>query len=152
MKLHRNPGNVEATTKAQSEDSSSESNNLSNNEPNNKNSQSTPHTDEKDDLIFNKNETIDFDGVRLYLRCGRIKELENGGNERNKLEFNEREEATEEEPTRQEEDVCVLWNHVPEEITLNQEASSISYKFVMAVDTQEIHVRQEMMDGNEKLT
>lgn len=152
MKLQRNPGNGEAATKARSGDSSSESNNLGNNEPDNENSQSTPHIGEKDDLIFTKNETIDFDGARLYLRCGRIKEPEYGGNERNELDFNKQKEATEEEPTRQEEDVCVLWNHVPEEITLHRTASSISYKFVMAVDTQEVHVRQEMMDGNEKFT
>jgi hypothetical protein len=61
------------------------------------------------------------------------------------------ERVAEEEPKsamrQQEENVCVLWNHVPEEITLNKTASSISYKFVMAVDTQTAVVRQEMIDG-----
>lgn len=155
MKLQRNPGNDEASIKALRRESFRESHNLHNNESNNKNSQSTPYTGEKDDLIFTKNETIDFDGAQLYLLCGRVRELENGGKERNEFDFNEkqqREEATEGEPARQEEDVCVLWNHVPEEITLHRTASSISYKFVMAVDTQEVHVRQEMMDGNVKFT
>lgn len=124
MELRRNPGNGE---------SSDESNN---------NFQSTPNTGEKDDLEFTKNETIDFDGARLYLLCGHVRELENGGSEK---------EATQEEPARQEEDACVLWNHVPEHITLKQTASSISYKFVMAVD-KEADVRQEMMDGNVKFT
>jgi hypothetical protein len=59
----------------------------------------------------------------------------------------EKEGFTGEEPMRQEEDVCVLWNHVPEELTLDTTASSISYKFVMAVDIQEADVRQEIVDG-----
>lgn len=137
------------------------SNNFHNNEPhidiNNNNFQSTPNAGMKDDLMFTKNETIDVDGARLYLLCGHIRELENGGNgENEQSEYNEkrqqREEATEEEPARQEEDVCVLWNHVPEEITLKRTASSISYKFAMAVDTQAADVRQEMMNGNVKFT
>lgn len=134
-----------------------ESNNLHNNEPgtiDNEYTQSTPYHGEKDDLDLNftKNETIDIDGARLYLLCGHIKELENGGNDQSKFharqkQQRQREEATQEEPARQEEDVCVVWNHVPEEITLHRTASSISYKFAMAVDTQAVNVRQEMMDG-----
>lgn len=165
MKLQRNPGRDGAPTKAKivRRQRKESHNNFHNNEPesvDNENLRSTPYNaDEKDDLNFTKNETIDFDGARLYLVCGRIKELENGGKEQSG-EFNEekqqqnrqREEATEEEPTRQEEDVCVVWNHVPEEITLNRTASSISYKFVMAVDTQAVDVRQEMIDGNFKFT
>lgn len=126
------------------------SNNSHNNKPkivNNNNFQSTPGTGEKDDLKFTKNETIDVDGARLYLLCGHIRELENGGNE-----YNEQRQRSQGEPARQEEDVCVLWNHVPEEITLRRTASSISYKFAMAVDTQAADVRQEMMDGNVKFT
>jgi hypothetical protein len=127
LKLQQNPGNV---------------NRRSPGENFNENFQSTPNTGEKDDLNFTQNETIDCHGARLYLLCGRIKELETGGSD------DIVSEATEEEPARQEEDICVLWNHVPEEITLNRTASSISYKFAMAVDTQAGHVRQEMMDGN----
>lgn len=156
MKLKRSPGNEEALTKEKSNDD--KSNNSHNNEPgvvDNGNFQSTPYTAEKNDLKFTKNETIDCDGIRLYLLCGRVRESENGGKERS--EYNEkqrqrREEATEEEPARQEEDVCVLWNHVPEEITLKRTASSISYTFAMAVDTQAADVRQEMSDGNVKFT
>lgn len=85
----------------------------SNNFSNNENPQSTPYTNEKDDLNFTKNETIDFDGVQFRLLCARIKEVESDDCEQNKFEFsfNEEEAVTEEEPIRkQEEDVCVLWN------------------------------------------
>lgn len=126
LKLQRNPGNVRRSP----------------GENHNENFQSTPNTGEKDDLNFTKNETIDCHGARLYLLCGRIKELETGGSD------DVVGGPTEGEPSRQEEDICVLWNHVPEEITLSRTASSISYKFAMAVDTQAGHVRQEMMDGN----
>jgi hypothetical protein len=155
LKLQRNPGNDEAPTKAKklkrrrkSSDNDDKSNNFNNNKPknvNNNNFQSTPYTVEKDDLKFTKNETIDFDGVQLYLLCGRIRELENGGKQ-------QRGKATEEEPVQQQEEVCVLWNHVLEDVTLKQTASSISYKFVMAVDIEAADVRQEMMDGNAKFT
>jgi hypothetical protein len=86
-----------------------------------------------DDLKFTKNETIHLnDSGDFQLLCGHIMEKEG---------------FTGEEPMRQEEDVCVLWNHVPEELTLDTTASSISYKFVMAVDIQEADVRQEIVDG-----
>ena len=153
MKLQRSPGNDEAQAEnAQHRNNNDgKSNNFDNKRANN--FQSTPNTVEKDDLKFTKNETIDFDGARLYLLCGHIRELENGGNGNNekRRQQQRREEATEGEPVRQEEDVCVLWNHVPEHITLKQTASSISYKFAMAVD-KEANVRQEMIDGNVKFT
>ena len=62
------------------------------------------------------------------------------------------ERLTQEEPIHQEENACVLWNHVPERLTLSKMASSISYKFVMAVDVHEADVRQEMIDGNVMFT
>lgn len=94
----------------------------------------------KDDLEFTKNETIHFNECDFQLLCGHIMEMEV-------------KEASQEEATmRQKEDVCVLWNHVPEEITLSKTASSISYKFVMAVDTIVADVRQEMIDGNVMFT
>jgi hypothetical protein len=88
-----------------------------------------------DDLKFTKNETIHLSEAgeeEFQLLCGHILEKEG---------------LTEEEPMWQEEDVCVLWNHVPEEITLSETASTISYKFVMAVDMREADVRQEVVDG-----
>lgn len=85
------------------------------------------------DLEFTKNETIHVAGRTFQLLCGHIMETEG---------------LTEEEQAmRQEEDACVLWNHVPEELTLSKMASSISYKFVMAVDGEEADVRQEIVDG-----
>lgn len=94
----------------------------------------TINNNESNDLEFTKNETIHgADGVEFQLLCGHIMEKEG---------------LTEESPAmRQEEDVCVLWNHVPEELTLGKTASSISYKFVMAVDVEEADVRQEIVDG-----
>lgn len=91
----------------------------------------------KDDLEFTKNETIHFNENDFQLLCGHIMEMER---------------LTEEEPIHQEENVCVLWNHVPEQLTLSKMASSISYKFVMAVDVHEADVRQEMIDGNVMFT
>lgn len=88
------------------------------------------------DLEFTKNETIhlsDVDGVEFQIICGHIKETER---------------FTQEDPSlRQEEDVCVLWNHIPDEISLDKSASTVSYKFVMAVDTTETDVKQEIIDG-----
>lgn len=86
-----------------------------------------------EDIKFTKNETIHLNNSEDFqLLCGHIMEKEG---------------FTGEEPMRQEENVCVLWNHVPEELTLSATASSISYKFVMAVDIQEVNVRQEIVDG-----
>lgn len=154
MKLQRNPGNGEAQAEnvRLRNNNDGKSNNFDNKRGNN--FQSTPYTSEKDDLKFTKNETIDFDGARLFLLCGQIRELENGGNVNNekRRQQQRREEATEGEPARQEEEVCVLWNHVPEHLTLERTASSISYKFAMAVDKEAADVRQEMMDGNVKFT
>lgn len=103
-------------------------------EKHNETEPATINNNESNDLEFTKNETIhDADGVEFQLLCGHIMEAEG---------------LTEEEPSlRQEEDVCVLWNHVPEELTLGKTASSISYKFVMAVDVEEADVRQEIVDG-----
>jgi hypothetical protein len=154
LKLQRNPGNGEAQAEnvRPRNNNDGKSNNFDNKRANN--FQSTPNTGEKDDLKFTKNETIDFDGTQLYLLCGHVRELENGGNGNNerRRQRQRREEATEGEPARQEEDVCVLWNYVPERITLKRTASSISYKFAMAVDKEAADVRQEMMDGNVKFT
>lgn len=89
---------------------------------------------ESNDLEFTKNETIHaVGGVDFQLLCGHIMEREGL--------------SEEESAMRQEEDVCVLWNHVPEELTLSKTASSISYKFAMAVDGVEADVRQEIVDG-----
>jgi hypothetical protein len=153
LKLQRNPGNgkAQAENVRPRNNNDGKSNNFNNKRA--KNFQSTPYTGEKDDLKFTKNETIDFDGARLYLLCGLIRELENVENENNERRRQQRrEEATEGEPVRQQEEVCVLWNHVPEQVTLKQTASSISYKFAMTVDKEAADVRQEMMDGNVKFT
>lgn len=43
--------------------------------------------------------------------------------------------------------VCVVWNHVPEEITLEPTAQSASYKFIMTVDRDLLVAEQEMRTG-----
>lgn len=43
--------------------------------------------------------------------------------------------------------VCVLWNHVPEEITLKRGMQVMSFAFVMTVDGVLSVAKQEMMDG-----
>jgi hypothetical protein len=111
-----------------------------------------------DDFYFTKNETMNIDGNKLYLMCGQIRELEDENAEKMKNNISSkkwksgRREEIHEKSTKQEKDVCVLWNHVPEEITLNRAASSISYKFVMVVDKKATDVKQEMMNGNVKFT
>lgn len=167
MKLTRRSGKVKPPTKGPKTSSSKwtaskhqkrfsehnnedKNNNLLNNERpmvGNKGFQSTPEsksfagTDEND-IKFTKNETIHMAGVEFRVLFGRTMETENG------VDWdNTDEETTAHWWQRQEEDICILWNHVPEEITLNQTASSISYKFVMAVDELCTDAKQEMMDG-----
>lgn len=45
------------------------------------------------------------------------------------------------------EQVCVLWTHVPEEITLEAEATKSVYKFIMTSDGDVLVAEQEMRDG-----
>lgn len=54
-----------------------------------------------------------------------------------------------EDPTYQKEtrQVCVLWNHVPEEITLKLTEQTKSYKFIMSVDEQFQVAQEEMANG-----
>ncbi len=43
--------------------------------------------------------------------------------------------------------VCVLWNRVPEQLTLKKGMQVMSFKFVMTVDGVLSVAKQEMMDG-----
>lgn len=47
------------------------------------------------------------------------------------------------------EHVCLLWNHVPEEITLDAGggAAKSAYKFIMTVDRDSLVAEQEMKSG-----
>ncbi|KAG5674373.1 hypothetical protein PVAND_004347 [Polypedilum vanderplanki] len=117
IKINQNPGNVKDNQRPTSEAMAT--------------NKSSSNSITKDDIEFTKNETIHFSECDFQLLCGHIMETER---------------LTEEEPIRQEKNVCVIWNHVPEELALEKMASSISYKFVMAVDIYEADVRQEMID------
>lgn len=46
--------------------------------------------------------------------------------------------------------VCVLWNHVPEEIILKNDKKIMSFKFVMTLDDDFRVAKQEMIDGKIK--
>lgn len=106
--------------------------------------------DNDNDIDFYKNETLEFDGQQLNLLCGHINQREfdddNDDNDDEDAYFDDS-EAKRAKAAKQEEDVCVLWNHVPEQITLSRSESSISYKFVMVVDKAEADVTQEMNNG-----
>ncbi|XP_055589644.1 uncharacterized protein LOC129741860 [Uranotaenia lowii] len=41
--------------------------------------------------------------------------------------------------------VCVLWNHVPEELTLERSEQSVSYRFIMTVDESAKVARDELL-------
>lgn len=43
--------------------------------------------------------------------------------------------------------VCVLWNRVPEQLTLKKGMQVMSFKFVMTVDGVLSVAKQEMTDG-----
>lgn len=108
-----------------------------------------------DDIEFIENKTIHLFDMEFQLLCGHTIELEM---ENSKYQSNrdQQERRTEEEPTVKEhhdndeeefKELCVLWNTVPDEITLQQQASTVSYKFVMTLDKKYHLAKQEMMDG-----
>lgn len=43
--------------------------------------------------------------------------------------------------------VCALWNHVPEELTLERSERTVSYKFIMTADESAGLARQDLTDG-----
>ncbi|XP_055591890.1 protein-glucosylgalactosylhydroxylysine glucosidase-like isoform X2 [Uranotaenia lowii] len=43
--------------------------------------------------------------------------------------------------------VCVLWNHVPEELTLERSEQSVSYRFIMTVDESAKVARDELLQA-----
>lgn len=69
---------------------------------------------------------------------GRIKELENGPES-----FNHQQSADK----NQLEEVFVLWNQVPDEITLENGRDSKQFTFAMAIDGEKSLVMQEIMDS-----
>lgn len=118
--------------------------------------QKTNNANANDDIEFIENKTIHLFDMEFQLLCGHTieSEMENREYQSNR---DQQERSTEEEPTAKEhhdneeekklKELCVLWNTVPDEITLQQQASTISYKFVMTLDKKYHLAKQEMMDG-----
>lgn len=43
--------------------------------------------------------------------------------------------------------VCVLWNHVPERLTLKRSERTVSYKFIMTADESASRARRDLEQG-----
>lgn len=97
-----------------------------------------------EDIAFNPTETIfispgaeptamnfgnEYSVVEVYQTCGTTVELEDPDHQ------------------HQQRHVCVLWNHVPEELTLKRSERTVSYKFIMTADESASLARQELTDG-----
>ncbi|XP_065085591.1 protein-glucosylgalactosylhydroxylysine glucosidase-like [Ochlerotatus camptorhynchus] len=67
--------------------------------------------------------------VKVYQTCGTTVELEDPDHQ------------------HQQRHVCVLWNHVPEELTLKRSERTVSYKFIMTADESASLARQELTDA-----
>ncbi|XP_021701920.1 protein-glucosylgalactosylhydroxylysine glucosidase isoform X2 [Aedes aegypti] len=76
-----------------------------------------------------RNRTDEY-SFRVYQTCGTTMELEDPEHQRN-----------------QQRQVCVLWNHVPEELTLERSESTVSYKFIMTADESANLARQDLTDA-----
>ncbi|CAO1329983.1 unnamed protein product, partial [Diamesa serratosioi] len=117
--------------------------------------QKTNNANANDDIEFIENKTIHLFDMEFQLLCGHTIELEME-NQKYQSNRDQQERRTEEEPTAKEhhdnekeeelKEVCVLWNTVPDEITLQQQALTVSYKFVMTLDKKYHLAKQEMMD------
>lgn len=81
------------------------------------------------DIQFNATRQVVIRNQAVNVDCGRTLEIE---------------DIVYQKETRQ---VCVLWNHVPEEITLKLTEQTKSYKFIMAVDEQLQVAEEEMANG-----
>ena len=81
------------------------------------------------DITFNRKNIIRIKNQNVTSTCGYT----------NQVEYPEYQESRKH--------VCVLWNHVPEEITLKEGMQVMSYRFVMTVDDALSVAEQEMIDG-----
>lgn len=90
---------------------------------------SSAETTTSDDILFKSTKVITINNHKVYKKCGKTIELE---------------DEKYQNITRH---VCVLWNHVPEEITLKMNKSFASYNFLMTIDEDFRLAKQEMMDG-----
>ena len=60
---------------------------------------------------------------------------------------NERGSKTIEHQKRNPNNLCILYNHVPEQIILKQNENTVAHKFIMTVDKKYRLAKQEMVDG-----
>lgn len=96
-----------------------------------------PGDEQSEDILFDQHPThwIAQNGQRVTSRCGCIREKEVS------------EEEAHEESSPDDGCVCVVWNRVPEEITLVDGQTKSVYKFIMTVDRDLLVAEQEMRDG-----
>lgn len=94
-----------------------------------------PGDTESEDLLFDPPKFSVFKNEQVTSRCGRTRQLEvpEDGERSSKESGFER--------------VCVVWNHVPEEITLDDRATKSYYKFIMTLDRDLLVAEQEIKSG-----
>lgn len=137
--------------------------------------ETTPAQDNEPDIKFAKERTIILGNIKVNVKCGHTTQLEYEYLEKNQRNnFNKSRMKRTTTTTTQSDDIpakkpfqiqqrknfkeflkqkrnhyniCVLWNYVPEEITLKHNENSVSYKFVMTVDKKYHLGKQEMMNG-----
>lgn len=77
---------------------------------------------------------------KVLIRCGKTRQAEEATKPTEERFLYE---AGSQEQSDEKQRVCVLWNHVPEEIT----AAKSTYKFIMTVDRDLLVAEQEMRNG-----
>lgn len=100
-----------------------------------------PGDEESEDMEFEPKKTSYWNvpGLNISCRCGTTREMEVPANDHSQKSSTAKESGLE--------SVCVVWNHVPEEITLEGSHQSASYKFIMTVDRDLLVAEQEMSTG-----
>ena len=92
------------------------------------------------------------------MKCGRTIELEDEYREDHDSYYHEvtakderGSETIEHRKTSQQKrnpnNICILYNHVPEQIILKQNKNAAAHKFIMTVDKKYRFAKQEMVDG-----
>lgn len=104
-----------------------------------------PGDEESDDIKFESKKASYWNvpgeksDDKISSRCGTTREMEAPANDHPQQSSKAKESGLER--------VCVVWNHVPEEITLEGSHQSASYKFIMTVDRDLLVAEQEMSTG-----
>lgn len=99
-----------------------------------------PGNEDSDDLTFD----APVKGENYTIKCGHTKEMEVPETETDDYLRPKQSRAGKESGLER---VCVVWSHVPEEITLDKRATKSFYKFIMTVDRDLLVAEQEMRNG-----